>query len=113
VSRLPEKGEAKRAADAMDRRAELVIGRTNVIEDVGGLEINTRTAEATGDGMDAYRKVFGDLFDLGDTVAVTWDLVAGFIEQLARTEDPQGVLMSLFLQGVGLGVMMERQRWQS
>lgn len=112
MSYLPEKGEAERACRALDNRAELVIGRTDRIMGVGDIEINMADGSADGDGMDAYRKVYGDLFDLGETLQATRDLIDGFMLEIARTGDAYGVITSLFLQGVGLGAMMERQRWE-
>lgn len=109
--RHPEKGDAKRAADAMDARSEIVIGRTSDVVDVGDLAINLTSGETSGTGLDAYRKVYGDLFDLGEMMATSTPLIQNFMLSLLTSEDPMGVMTSLFLQGAGMGVMMERQRW--
>lgn len=112
--RHPEKGDAARAVLAMNRRVaagtEL---EGDVCEPVGDLHIDATTGRVTGDGLGVYRPVYGDLFEIGETLLASM-MVTDLFERIAveQPEEIKHILVSLYLQAVGTGVLMERARWE-
>lgn len=113
MSRLPEKGDAKRAYQAINARAVAAVDEVAPGHHLVGL-IDMRDGELTGDGLDGFRRVYGDLFDISETIEYGGtDLVFASLEKIDRgVMDPFSALMSLFLQATATGVIMERQRWE-
>lgn len=114
MSRLPESGDAIAAVVAMNTRVEIGAQLDgNVCEQVGDLEVNLRTGEVSGDGIDVYRPVYGDLFEIGEMLQMGLRITDLFEEIAeANPDELRHVLISLYLQAVGTGVLMERARWE-
>lgn len=108
MSHLPEKGEARAAADVMDARLKAAnTGRT----DEAFVEMHSRTGEMRGDSHVMYA-AYGDLFDVGDLVPVALAPVRKFIVDIAQGQDPESALCSMYMLAVAHGVMIERRRWE-
>lgn len=112
MSALPEKGEAKAAMRALTTRVDQVSDRdASGQAEVGRVLVGD--GDMTGDGAPSTRLIYGDLFDIGDMMADGGSsMVLMALQSVARGQQPMSVLASILIQGVGLGVLMERARWE-
>lgn len=78
--------------------------------DAGDIKVNAWTGVAEGEGMDIYRRAYGDLFELGELVAAGSGVIRAFKDLVDAGDDVASVLFSLYLQAVATGVLMERAR---
>lgn len=111
MSRLPEPGEARAAAEVLGARIEAVTG-----DDHKYAQIHRDTGEVldygeTG-GESAVRGAYGDLFDLHEMAVVAEGPVNAFIADIATGAEPDVAMRSMYLLAVAHGCLMERARWQ-
>jgi hypothetical protein len=111
VSRLPQRGDAVRAAEALNARVNAAVGgsedRPLVV--TGETHINMRDGSLSGEGAESYRRVYGDLMDVAEvTGACGLSLAEHHMPSILATGDP----LPLILQCVAFGVLMERLRWE-
>jgi len=106
--RFPEKGEARAAAEALDARLRAVAGENEVLT----VAVNPLSGQVHGEGEQAVRSVYGDLFDLHDVAEYAEGPVHYFLADIAGGVAPDRALRSMFLLAVAQGVMMERARWE-
>lgn len=113
MSRLPEKGEATRAVTVMNERilAGTAAAAGDTMIDVGSLEIG-ESGLVDGVALEALRRVYGDLFDIEEVLFAASRTLVQFMDDLDAGM-PTDTIASLLLQGFGLGVLIERARWQS
>lgn len=112
MSHLPEPGEAKAAAETFTRRVQAMTDGGDAMY-TGPISVKVQTGEMGGD-VDPLRKAYGDLFDPGEVLA------EGGVDLALRTivdigvhgHDPIAGMLSAYMQGVALGVLMERARWE-
>lgn len=112
---LPQPGDVRTAADAMNARAEALGIERDDVGVVGDLQLLSDGNETavTGAAVDPLRRIYGDLFDVAEAMEIGAPVVHELIADLVAGEiDLQSGLGSMFFQGLALGVMMERQRWQ-
>jgi hypothetical protein len=115
VSRLPEVGDARRAFAAMDERAKAGVPEIAPRRHYAGeVRLDAQTGRLEGEGLDAFRRVYGDLFDIEELFAQGGMamLLHGVRVLMGGEEDLISVLSSLVMQAAGTGVLMERLRWE-
>lgn len=113
MARLPEPGEAIRALAKMNARviaATHHVENGSRIEDIGTLELS-EDGELVGQAAMTLRAVYGDLYDFGEVLALAASMLREFIADL-ENGTPADSVASLLLQGVGIGVLIERARWE-
>lgn len=115
MSRLPEKGDAAAAIDAMNARTD-ALGADGPKPLEGGtyrFDVMTGTT-AEGADTQVMRGAYGDLFDVTELLDEGgMYLVQAFLRDIARGyRDPTSALASLLFQGTAIGVLMERARWE-
>lgn len=106
MSRLPEKGEATAAAEALERRLHAIGDGENFVA-----EVNVNTDDMRGEGP-AVRAAYGDLFVIGEMAQAAEIPVNNFIYDIATGTMPDVALRSMYLLAVAHGVLMERARWE-
>lgn len=97
------------------QRAQNVVGdNTGVSYVVGNIGADLDSGEVDGDGVDAMRLIFGDLVDVGELIAEGGaSIVSSALGSvMLGRNDPVSSCLSLFVQGVATGVLMERARWE-
>lgn len=111
----PEKGEARAAADTMDARMRAVAGEPESITfNLASANISRRTGEVDSNNALALGGVYGDLFDVGDVILMSEPIIHAFLLDIAsERRDPVSAMASLYLQAAGVGVLMERKRWEA
>lgn len=108
MSSLPEKGEVRAAAEALDER----LSAAGIPEDgSASAAINVTTGEVAGDRPDAVRAVYGDLYDLAEMADVATAASEHFIIDIAVRRKPvEQALRSMYMLAAAHGVMLERRR---
>jgi hypothetical protein len=115
VTPFPEKGDVRRAVEAMNRRVEAAMdmdeGTTPGLIDIGTTRVDA--GATSGDGANVMRRIHGDLVDTGEFVDVAVGWAHPLVSAMARgAVDPVSALVSLSIQAVAFGALMERQRWE-
>lgn len=114
MSRHPEPGDAVRAMVKFEARLRVAVdnvGSDGLLEDAGEVTFTAHGPE--GDGAEVFRIVYGDLFDPRELLLGAISMLEGFVNDLGESDrEIRGTLTSLFMQGVGTGVLMERARWE-
>lgn len=110
---LPEKGDARRAAEAMDARMHAIAGDIeSVTFNIASASVSRKTGELRSNDVQSIGGVYGDLFDVGELVALSAGVCEAFILDIATDRrDPMSAMVSIYLQAAGVGVLMERERW--
>lgn len=94
MTRLPQRGDVRVAFDMMDARATAAVGERKAhIHDAGSMKFDPASGRFSGDALDAFRLVYGDLFDFEEL------LVEGGASLLRHAI-------------ATIGVLMERKRWE-
>lgn len=109
MSHLPEKGDARRAAEVLDARL-----RATAPSD-GGMataSVNVRTGAITGDDL-PLRAAYSDLFDIAEVAEIAEPVVYAFIADIAAGIPPDQAMRSMWVLAVAQGVLMERARWEA
>lgn len=111
---LPEKGEARRASEVMDARMRAISGDDeSVTFNISSADVSLKTGEMRSTNPQGIGGVYGDLFDVGELVALSASICAAFMVDIAtERRDPMSALVSVYLQAAGIGVLIERARWQ-
>jgi hypothetical protein len=112
--RHPEKGEADAAAKVMDARMRAVAGEPDTVTfNIAQANISRQTGEVSSTDNMALGAVYGDLVDVGEVVLMCEPVVSAFLVDIATgRRDPVSAMVSLYLQATGVGVLVERARWQ-
>jgi hypothetical protein len=115
VSRLPQPGDAVKATRVLNDRMTAAVGvcDENDFVQTGPLEISA--AGVTGEGLTSLLHVYGDLFDVEETLleAGLCRLVSNHERDLASGgETVESALVAVALQSVAHGVLQERLRWE-
>lgn len=114
--KLPEPGEAWAAGRILNERMIAVAGADGTqTVDLADASVNRDTGEIVhNDDPIGLGGVYGDLFLVGEVVAVSADLIEMFIGDMAiGRRDVMSVMVSLYLMGAGHGALMERARWKA
>lgn len=97
---LRNRGEA--AAKRADHGHGYVLGDVTVGED-----------DIEGEGRPVALLIYGDLFDVGDLLADGGEMIVrNSLKAAMLSGDLLSSLASCLVQGVALGVLMERARWE-
>lgn len=113
MSRLPEKGDVEAAIRRFDARMNAASNDESIYH-TGAISAR-RGGGLDGPGAQAMLRVYGDLFDPGEALtAGGFGLCKAFIQDIAAGgTDPFDAMASLWFQGLALGVLMERERWEA
>jgi hypothetical protein len=109
VSRLPEPGDVRRAQEMLDARVHAIADGAEHLESG---PVSVHEGHLVG-GADPIFAAYGDLFDPGEVLSeIGFLMVKAAAADVVRTMDPLSALSTLLLQGMALGVLQERLRWE-
>lgn len=115
MSRLPQPGDAVKAARVLNERTNAAVGieRGDEMVTTGPLVITPDGV--TGEGLSALLAVYGDLFEVNETLndAGIARLIGNHEQDVeSGVESLPSALVAIGLQGIAFGVLMERLRWE-
>lgn len=114
--RLPEPGDVAAAVRIFNARIEAAVGADENSPTVwtGPTLINLAEDAMDGEGALSMRMVYGDLFEIPELMREGGaSLAHRYVnEMLSGESDLFSSLVTMYLQGCGLGVLMERRRWE-
>lgn len=112
MSPLPEKGDVARAVAIWNARLNSAVGSEPGDPPVQIGDVNVSGGELDGEGAPTLRMMYGDLLDVGETLTDAGADVIHYATELIESgrSDLRSELANVFLQGAGLGVLMERGR---
>ena len=114
MSHLPEPGDVKVAVDMMNARSEARGMRGEKPISAGTVFVDFEAGSVALNQADTLLSVYGDLFDVAELLQEGGAMmVRNYLHDIVTGDhDPLSALSSLLFQGVAIGVLMERARWE-